>query len=296
MRKLVAFLAVLAVFGLATAAQADFTPTDVTSVKVWFDPSDTSKLSLTGSLVDSWTDSTTSPITASASGTERPTYNATAFGTGLPGLDFDGSNDALSSTVGGANEAKFTTAANFFAVVKRAADESTAGGDTVIAYGSSGGGGNTNYIWQVDRGGTPGPTSYPNVYAGGGWRDGNANVGTAAHILELSFSTSGGYAFYIDGVAAGTDSNTTAWSNSPNPNQFFIGIQQSVNGWNGLLGDIVLSNAVLSPDDRNKMGEYLETLYGLNTAYEYDFGPAIPEPCSLGLLGVAVLALRRRRA
>lgn len=86
------------------ASSGAFSPNDISNLLLWYR---STSATVTGGVVDSLTDLSTSAINATSSGTARPTYNATdAAYNGRPSLTFDGTDDTV--TAAGVNYSNHT--------------------------------------------------------------------------------------------------------------------------------------------------------------------------------------------
>lgn len=82
----------------ASAAEAPFAPTDIAGLAAWYDASDTATITdAGGGAVSAWADKSGNGFTATEA-TNRP-ITGTRTINGLNVLDFDGSNDLLSSSL-----------------------------------------------------------------------------------------------------------------------------------------------------------------------------------------------------
>jgi hypothetical protein len=264
---------------------------------LWLDSSDASTLwqdpagtvaAAAGQPIARWDDKSQSGIIVNQGNpANTPSY---ATGTGALGgvntVSFTGGagGDALTSTTGNStgvgNILTLVTVWQTTGFTGQNYQHSFHMGNTVVsqAYGHS-----------VSRGGNIGELS--NHYWGSGF-DSTGIDGGAPGAGHLGLSTYDGVtdSFYYDGAGAGTN----AVSVNIGLDQLQIGsrLNPFTEGFTGEIAEVIMFNSVLSDNDRNLLGGYIQNKYGLTIA------GAIPEPSAamlslLGLLGL--LTVRRRK-
>ncbi len=86
------------IFGSLSQTIVPFSPTSIAGLKLWLDASDTSTISLSGSSVTQWNDKSGNGYNfAQSTSTKRPS-SGTRTQNSLNVIDFDGTNDCLSTT------------------------------------------------------------------------------------------------------------------------------------------------------------------------------------------------------
>ncbi len=306
-RSLSVLAAAFALFGVVAAAQA-FSPLSVAGLQAWQNPSATSTMTSLGlpitngakvsAMVDSangttWT-SNDGVVDPTYNGKDyRPTYNATALN-GQPGIVYSnaGGTGQMLSLVNNwsiLNLATSNTQLDFFGVF------STMSAGTNEAFWSNNGG--SQYFRLRSTGGfgfqfpSQEYTSPTGLVATNG----------TPQIVELVFNA-GNVQAYLNGTSVWTASGlptgiasyTLVASGTQGANSDGHG---DYSGFNGALGDMLWYNQVLSSTDRNNVGAYLQTAYGIQVVY---VGTYVPEPSTLvllaaGLAGLLCYAWRKRR-
>ncbi len=304
-KKSILFVAaVVVILGLAAQAQA-WTPAGVSGLQSWIDPTDGSKVTTTSGYVSNVLDSWNGKNFTPTNGTGQVTYNLSAFGS-LAGLQFTGSGQNLShspsSDVLNLPYASPSTAQwACFAVINIPTSPATNHDYTI----------ESNFVstplsqqmFQVYRWDGNASHQYGTLafYPGsGGWITSPSNAVTfgVPHIVEFEYT--GGATptmqMYVDGASqtlSGTIPNLTLNSGQV----FYLGSQGgNSNIFQGLMGDVLNFNSVLSSTDRNYVGYNLAQEFGV-TGSTY---VGTPEPSTLvllaaGLAGLLCYAWRKRR-
>ena len=229
-----------------------------------------------GQTVSSWPDTATADgQTQTATATGNPSFATNATPSGEPAVRFDG-NDALRTSV--APGIGGTSGFVFFAVVK--------------ANSTPGNGGITNgsgpYIWDRETAGGGNPLT--SLKSDGGRfafqkrYDNGSGLGGPISSTSISTSdyqivairrnrTSDQFELWVDGVLESTDGDTGA---ALNPQPIVIGNHfGGSGGFDGDIAELLIYEDELTPTEFEAVGAYLESRYGLDTAFP---GSAVTTP------------------
>jgi hypothetical protein len=292
----VAMLAVAAALVLgADRASAGPVPVNDDSLEVWFRADagvqkEGGAQAVNGDPVATWTDqaagtdqsgaNNAAPITSA----NRPTYVTNVIN-GHPVLRFDeDTTNKQFLTTGGISgfDAKMEFTA--FVVASPTGSE-----DDIDVFFSNE---HNNHVSLWGAAATPATSQYSFFARGVGPKyKGATGAGVSGfNVLEGAWTADDMVRVFVNGVAGTTASDADL---APDAHlNMYIGISGDLyNPLSGDLAEILIYNRELTADERNQVGFYLEDKYGLDTAYT----PPVPEPAGLGLLGLALLGLRKRR-
>lgn len=271
---------VFAIIALTAPSHAvtSWTPGEL-STYAWWDAADTSTITDTGGVISQWDDKSGNGNHATAiHSTNRPLTGARTIG-GLNAVEFQsGINDGLQFTqtdmIGKEMWAVFIqdSPATDFTVIG-------AGGNSQLTILTNG----KVRSWQNGSGYTPLDSLSSAVLA-----TDNAHVVGWIHDTTRKYSING---TLEDNKGTHNGTGTHAGSR--------IGTQQYARA-DGLMGEIVITNGILSLEDRERMEGYLAWKWGTQASLPGDHtyklsAPIIPEPSTAALLGLAGLALIVRR-
>jgi len=195
----------------------------------------------------------------------RPQYDAAAFGRDLPGLRFTNtgkrglSNLQLMAVEGEPEPLNLTDRFHFFAVAKVTGQKQT------ILSSNMQGPGPGAIAWGVGFRG-PGTLDFHDNHNWLGSEPNRvASDGDTAQILETRFER-GRYEFFVNGVSAGTAQGAASIEVLA---PFYFGIHGMMGDdpLVGALGEVLIYRTALSNDDRNVVGAYLQTKFGLSGEY-----------------------------
>ncbi len=231
---------------LAGGGAAPWTPADIPGLTYWFKADAIVGLS-DGDPVSTWVDSSGGGNNATqGTGSAQPTYKTNQINTSLPCVRFDG-GDYLSS---GASAA--TKPCTNFAVVK-ITDVSTY--RTIVGADTTGGS-----QLRIDQ--TSGVQHF--------LKEGAADIGASStgitpatwQYLAMTYSNTGGYAFFLDTVADGTGTADVTFVAS----LLTIGVNASfglAEYWLGDIAELGEYDSVLSPTDLTLLAGYVTAKYGI---------------------------------
>lgn len=224
-------------------------PLDIfgSALAAWYDPSDSSTITKSNNLVSLLKDKSGNGNDLSASGTARPTYNATAIMGSSPGLVFNGSTTVLTS----ANTANIGTTA-FSAFCLTEIDEALGSSNTLLGYTASGDAGpfgaNSVMFVFVDQNG------WLSTYQAGARAVASSIpvIGTPLEPHSLP-----GFMYIMGSVFDGANStlyvnedtsSSVAYSNSLNtPGSICLGGRPDFsNVWTGKVGETILVNRAVN--------------------------------------------------
>jgi len=180
----------------------------------------------------------------------QPVYRAAAASFhGLPVVHFDGLNDWMtlpSTTVSVGSFTAFAVAR--YELISR---------NQYLMAGQNGSGDN-RIRFAVEASSSP---VFEYRAGSSGWKEITAPADLKVHLFAMTSVVEG----FLDGVSLGRASNTS----SEYPAAFNIGSYNrgQKDFFAGDLAELIIFNRVLSRDEQSKVGFYLGTKYGLNTAY-----------------------------
>ena len=246
-------------------------PAPVAGYKAWYDASDTATISKTGSNVTQWNDKSANALNlVQATGIKQP-LSGTRTQNGKNMIDFDGSDDVLSSNASAATWQFLTNNTNstVFAVlfVDTAADYrgifDVSGGSIANV---------TSYTWAIDN--TDKFFGGVGTNAGGtyNWLANSVSSftdNTAAQFAVVSDTTNATAAnrglIYKNGTLVFNSNTYTGTYSSSNPSQPLNvgGLTGSADSFDGGICEIIIYNSILSSGDITKNVNYLATKWGL---------------------------------
>jgi hypothetical protein len=224
----------------------------------WLDATDLASMTITATKVSLWKDkSTYARDVSQVTGTAQPIYSATAMGTSLPGITFNGANSLIRTSAFAYAQA---TGASYMAVIKGTQPSATkylfSEGKTTSAsnYYSPLVSTTANMLTGkiVNDAGTT-------VLAGGATTAVMFDTTAALHFIMATDSTTN-FLTYSNGlVQTGTGTTTTRGVNTID--YYCLGAQWRTakinSGFVGSLGEFIITNGVLSTTDRQKLEGYI---------------------------------------
>lgn len=246
----------------SSIAKSPITP----GYSLWLDASDTSTISVSGNEVTQWTDKSSNGYTfTQGTSTNRPS-SGTRTVNSLNVIDFDGTNDFLSSTAAAStwNFLHNPTGNTVFWVFL----PDTTSNYSVIAFTNEGSGVNNGFTFQYLA------SSPQNLYY---------SITSNTTVCDLSFALTTGaaalYTFKADPANAtladrlkyyknnGAATGTNTSSGTATTNNAYITLQlggyTGFTHFNGAIGEIIAYPSILSDADREKTRDYLITKWGL---------------------------------
>ncbi|MEA9355048.1 Ig-like domain-containing protein [Bacteriovorax sp. PP10] len=250
---------------VSTPAWSFWEPTCMgTGLAMWLDAMETSTITVaTG--VSNWTDKSTNgrTVTQPTAG-RQPAYSLTAFGTGLPGVTFDGvQNTTNGDTLTRASFIYAQGGATVFSVLKAASNPASR-----FVFGEGGTSANTTYApfatttsntlsGQIIN--TAGATELPLPASTGTLFDGSIKIGA----IEDAGNS---YASYVNGLSAVAATGYTRGASTIT--QFRLGARyrNADVGWmSGTLGEFIVTNGVASTLNRQRLEGYSAHKWGVST-------------------------------
>lgn len=229
-----------------------------------------------GQTVVSWPDTATADgQTQTATATGNPSFATNATPSGQPAVRFDG-NDALRTSI--APGIGGTSGFVFFAVVKANSTPGNGG----VANGTG------PYLWDRDTASTGNPLT--SLKSDGGRfafqkrYDNGSGLGGPISSTSISTSeyqivairrnrTSSQFELWVDGNLESTDGDS---GTTLNPQPIVIGNHAGGNGgFDGDIAELLIYEDELTPSEFEAVGAYLESRYGLDTAFP---GSAVTTP------------------
>lgn len=223
-------------------AGGSFSPPDIAGLLAWYDAGEITSLS-DNDPVATWIDSSASGFNATASGVNQPTYQTNEIN-GLPCVRFDGTNDVMASSYP-TSQKPFTA----FAVIK-VTDVS----DYRCIIGSFT---NDGIEWRINA--TSGAQNLDKQATAGIGTSSAAVTNGVWTIVTVTYSGSGGWAYYFDGVADNSGTNDVSFSATT----ALIGAASGVHWFYGDMAEIVCYDTALSGPDLADVHAYLTSKYGL---------------------------------
>lgn len=239
-----------------------FKPSQLAGVVAWWDPTNTAKLTTSGSQVTGWTDEVAG-LLMTPQGASAASIVTTTLG-GVRAVSLPGANAYLNNA---ATPASFpldpaTQDGFLFAVLKF--NQALSGGfsPAILGYGS----GNFNF-------GVTGPSDTTNPAPGGPnmannganmyWTNSFASMDGVSHILDGRYGVSGVPQMYLDGTlgVAGGSSNPASLT-AASAIEMGRRFGQASEFLGGVIGDIIVGKN-LSASDRQKIEGYLAWKWGL---------------------------------
>lgn len=231
----------------------------------WFDPWDSATITQSGGLVSAWANKA-GPGNFSASGTQRPTYSATAIQGNAPGITFNGSTNILiaSGVAPGA-----VSSMSFFMLTE--CDNNHDGGDQheLATYVANGDGGfyaahSANFLYGEPFRGTIGAQAFGVNSEHSNWfgvPQQGIQPPQGKQTVRMGSTWDGtNQTFYLDNRAAPGVANTGALVS---PGSLVIGNRaDGANaGWTGAVGEIIMLNRAATSDERDYLQSWFTRKY-----------------------------------
>lgn len=228
-------------FTYVNAGVAPFSPTDIADLELWLDASDTGTISSAGGLVSQWNDKSGNGYNATqATGSMQPTTNLATIN-GLNAIRWiDGGGDSMHATFASLSQPNI-----IFVVIKQNVI-------TGSKYVFDGGGSSTRHALFLDGSGNL------DLFAGSSLNGPAASTSAAA--IYTALYNGGSSTFRINGGTSLASGNTGSHS----LNGFTIGARyNNVEFLSADIGEILIYNRNISDSEKNQVGNYLATKWGI---------------------------------
>ena len=231
------------------ASPASAAPPVTTGLRLHLDASALTGLS-DGATVTTWTDVSGQGNHAAASGT--PIYKPGILN-GQPVVRFNGASRFTTANL----SSQFPTAATVFIATTISNDNAY----TLVQSNPT-----ADEWWRWDGNGT----SYPALFRGNRLESYTAMPNSGSHLFAITSSASA-WEMSINGVSQGV-----AGANYNAGGVLAIGDGANSRGLNGDIAEVIIYSRVLTVEETNAVGYYLESKYGISSTYENP-NPTVPE-------------------
>lgn len=251
-----------------------FTPASIGSLQIWFDASDATKVTTSGSAVTLWTDKSANAYTVGqVTPANRPTYPAATTLNGMSGIQL--SSSTFLSQVGNAMP-NFTSSAesSMFIVARRQTVDSTWDIINTIWFPTPSQTATLRYHFSYKDNATPGVTLYANGVKLG------AGSTVAANTNSVCGFTASGTSSVISVNGTATSLGGTTLPNANNTSTLFVfGDNRNSPALSGddIIYECVGYNTALTTTQRQQLEGYLAWKWGLQgqlpVTHPYKNGP-----------------------